>query len=48
LLLQWWWILGNGRIGEVKHVEIGLPGDPAGGDPAGGAMNPGFHRVQAR
>jgi hypothetical protein len=22
----------NGRIGEVKHVEIGLPGDPAGGD----------------
>jgi predicted dehydrogenase len=26
-------LVRNGRIGEVKHVEIGLPGDPAGGDP---------------
>ena len=23
-------LVRNGRIGEVKHVEIGLPGDPAG------------------
>ncbi len=26
-------LVRNGRIGEIKHVEIGLPGDPAGGDP---------------
>ena len=26
-------LVRNGRIGQVKHVEIGLPGDPAGGDP---------------
>jgi predicted dehydrogenase len=25
-------LVRNGRIGEVTHVEIGLPGDPAGGD----------------
>jgi predicted dehydrogenase len=25
-------LVRNGRIGEVKHVEVGLPGDPAGGD----------------
>jgi predicted dehydrogenase len=25
-------LVRNGRIGEIKHVEIGLPGDPAGGD----------------
>lgn len=25
-------LVRNGRIGEVKHVEIGLPGDPAGGN----------------
>jgi hypothetical protein len=25
-------LVRNGRIGEVKHVQIGLPGDPAGGD----------------
>ena len=25
-------LVRNGRIGEVKHVEIGLPGDPAGPD----------------
>ena len=23
----------NGRIGDIQRVEIGLPGDPAGGDP---------------
>ena len=26
-------LVRNGRIGEVTHVEIGLPGDPAGGEP---------------
>jgi predicted dehydrogenase len=26
-------LVRNGRIGEVKHVEVGLPGDPAGGNP---------------
>ena len=26
-------LVRNGRIGELKTVEIGLPGDPAGGDP---------------
>ncbi len=25
-------LVRNGRIGEVTHVEIGLPGDPAGGN----------------
>lgn len=25
-------LVRNGRIGEVRHVEIGLPGDPAGGN----------------
>lgn len=25
-------LVRNGRIGQLKHVEIGLPGDPAGGD----------------
>jgi len=25
-------LVRNGRIGEVRHVEIGLPGDPAGPD----------------
>jgi len=25
-------LVRNGRIGDVKHVEIGLPGDPAGPD----------------
>ena len=27
-------LVRNGRIGEVKHVEIGLPGDPSGPDAA--------------
>lgn len=26
-------LVRNGRIGEITRVEIGLPGDPAGGDP---------------
>ena len=26
-------LVRNGRIGEVQRVEVGLPGDPAGGDP---------------
>ena len=26
-------LVRNGRIGELKTVEVGLPGDPAGGDP---------------
>jgi predicted dehydrogenase len=26
-------LVRNGRIGEIKHVDIGLPGDPAGGMP---------------
>ncbi len=26
-------LVRNGRIGQVKHVEVGLPGDPSGGDP---------------
>jgi len=25
-------LVRNGRIGEIKHVEIGLPGDPSGGN----------------
>lgn len=29
-------LVRNGRIGEIKHVEIGLPGDPSG--PEAGAM----------
>jgi len=32
----------NGRIGEVQRVEIGLPGDPAGGDPAPMPIPTGF------
>ena len=35
-------LVRNGRIGEVKHVEIGLPGDPAGGDPAPMPVPEGF------
>lgn len=27
-------LVRNGRIGDLKTVEVGLPGDPAGGDPA--------------
>ncbi len=36
-------LVRNGRIGEVKHVEIGLPGDPAGGNPAPMPVPPGFN-----
>jgi predicted dehydrogenase len=35
-------LVRNGRIGEIKHVEIGLPGDPAGGDPAPMPVPTGF------
>ena len=35
-------LVRNGRIGEIKHVEIGLPGDPAGGDPARMPVPQGF------
>jgi predicted dehydrogenase len=40
-------LVRNGRIGEVKHVEIGLPGDPSGPDappmPIPSNLNYGFH-----
>jgi predicted dehydrogenase len=36
-------LVRNGRIGEVKHVEIGLPGDPAGGDPTPMPSPTGFN-----
>jgi predicted dehydrogenase len=35
-------LVRNGRIGEIKHVEIGLPGDPAGGDPTSMRVPTGF------
>ena len=35
-------LVRNGRIGEVKHVEVGLPGDPAGGDPTPMQVPDGF------
>ncbi|HWW99161.1 MAG TPA: Gfo/Idh/MocA family oxidoreductase [Edaphobacter sp.] len=35
-------LVRNGRIGEIKHVEIGLPGDPAGGDPTPMPVPTGF------
>jgi predicted dehydrogenase len=35
-------LVRNGRIGEIKHVEIGLPGDPAGGDPTPMPVPSGF------
>jgi predicted dehydrogenase len=35
-------LVRNGRIGEIKHVEIGLPGDPAGGNPNPMPVPPGF------
>jgi predicted dehydrogenase len=35
-------LVRNGRIGEIKHVEIGLPGDPAGGDPTSMPVPTGF------
>ena len=36
-------LVRNGRIGEVKHVEIGLPGDPAGGDKTPMPVPAGFN-----
>jgi len=36
-------LVRNGRIGEVKHVEIGLPGDPAGGDSTPMPVPDGFN-----
>ncbi|WP_158794430.1 Gfo/Idh/MocA family oxidoreductase [Granulicella sp. L60] len=36
-------LVRNGRIGEVKHVEIGLPGDPAGGNPDKMPVPTGFN-----
>lgn len=35
-------LVRNGRIGDIKHVEIGLPGDPAGGDPTRMPVPEGF------
>ncbi len=35
-------LVRNGRIGDIKHVEIGLPGDPAGGDPTPMPVPTGF------
>jgi predicted dehydrogenase len=35
-------LVRNGRIGEIKHVEIGLPGDPAGGSPTPMPVPSGF------
>lgn len=35
-------LVRNGRIGDIKHVEIGLPGDPSGGDPAPMPVPAGF------
>src|ERR1700729_2341383 len=36
-------LVRNGRVGEFKHVEIGLPGDPAGGDPTPMPVPAGFN-----
>ena len=36
-------LVRNGRIGELKHVEIGLPGDPAGGDATQMPVPEGFN-----
>ena len=36
-------LVRNGRIGEVQRVEIGLPGDPSGGDPTPMPVPAGFN-----
>ncbi|HEY4358705.1 MAG TPA: Gfo/Idh/MocA family oxidoreductase [Acidobacteriaceae bacterium] len=36
-------LVRNGRIGDVTHVEIGLPGDPAGGNPKPMPVPAGFN-----
>ena len=35
-------LVRNGRIGDIQHVEIGLPGDPSGGDPTPMPVPAGF------
>ena len=40
-------LVRNGRIGEIKHVEIGLPGDPSGPD-APQMPIPSTRRLRAR
>lgn len=35
-------LVRNGRIGDIKHVEIGLPGDPSGPDAAPMPVPAGF------
>jgi len=36
-------LVRNGRIGDIKHVEIGLPGDPSGGNPTPMPVPAGFN-----
>lgn len=36
-------LVRNGRIGKVHHVEVGLPGDPSGGDPTPMPVPRGFN-----
>jgi len=36
-------LVRNGRIGEIKHVEIGLPGDPSGPDAPAMPVPAGFN-----
>ena len=36
-------LVRNGRIGTVQRVEVGLPGDPAGGDPTPMPVPAGFN-----
>jgi len=36
-------LVRNGRIGTVQRVEVGLPGDPAGGNPQPMPVPPGFN-----
>jgi predicted dehydrogenase len=36
-------LVRNGRIGEVKHVEVGLPGDPSGPDAPEMPVPPNFN-----
>jgi predicted dehydrogenase len=36
-------LVRNGRIGDIQHVEIGLPGDPSGGNPDKMPIPSGFN-----
>ena len=36
-------LVRNGRIGDIQHVEIGLPGDPSGGNPDKMPIPAGFN-----